>query len=488
MLCIIRSICNQKRFINRRCKILPVSHQSKTERHEKMNLPNEFLTRMKSMLGGEYEAFLKSYEEERSFGLRVNTLKGGNEKLFEAFGQRLAEIPWTEDGFFYDESLKPGKNPLHEAGAYYIQEPSAMLPAELLAAQPGECVLDLCAAPGGKTTKIAADMKGEGLLVANEIHPKRAAILSSNVERMGIKNAVVTNESSDVLRGRFPSFFDKILIDAPCSGEGMFRKDEEARAQWSEENVAKCALRQREILENGAAMLKDGGKIVYSTCTFAPEENEKLIIDFLNAHPEFRLERPDTDESISCGNPDFADGDERAELTFRVWPHIAQGEGHFAAVLRKSGEKTAEYRESVREKCPEEYKKLFYGFADAFLTHRPLGEISALGENLYIMPPCLPSLKGIKVLRFGLHLGVVKKNRFEPSHSLAMALKAQESVNTLELKAADKEIYAYFRGETVPCEYNGWVLVTADGYSAGWGKASGGVLKNHYPKGLRRSL
>lgn len=455
-----------------------------------MELPAEFLEKMQLILGSEYELFLKSYDEKRKSALRINTLKGGREKLFAALGQVLSPVPWTEDGFFYTDEMQPGKSPLHEAGAYYIQEPSAMVPAELLKAQPGECILDLCAAPGGKTTKIAADMQGEGLLAANEIHPKRAAILSSNVERMGIKNAVVTNESSDRLLKKFPEFFDGILVDAPCSGEGMFRKDEEAIAQWSEENVLRCAVRQKEILENAAAMLRKGGRLVYSTCTFSPEENERMIIGFLKNHPEFSIETVDTPPCISHGRPELADNDERAAFTYRIWPHLTSGEGHFAAVLRKNGdsESTNTYRQSVKVPCPKEYEKLYKAFADEFLINPPKGELSAFGENLYIMPPFLPSLDSIKVLRFGLHLGTVKKNRFEPSHSLAMALKPDDA-QCMELKISEKEIFAYLRGETVPAEnLKGWCLVSAEGYTVGWGKAAGGILKNHYPKGLRRNL
>lgn len=454
-----------------------------------MELPIKFLEKMQNILGDEYDAFIKTYEENRKAALRINTLKGNGEKLFSVLDEKLSPVPWTSDGYFYPDTMQPGKSPLHEAGAYYIQEPSAMLPAELLKAQPGECILDLCAAPGGKTTKIAADMKGEGLLVANEIHPKRAAILSSNVERMGIKNAVVTNESSDRLLKKFPEFFDRILVDAPCSGEGMFRKDEEARAQWSEENVIKCAVRQKEILDNAAAMLRPGGRLVYSTCTFSPEENEKMIIDFLNEHPEFSVEKTDTPPCISNGRPELAGNDERAAFTFRIWPHLTEGEGHFAAVLKKDGENENVYRNSNISPCPKEYEKLYRAFADEFLVNPPLGEISAFGENLYIMPPFLPSLDGIKVLRFGLHLGTVKKNRFEPSHSLAMALKPQDAVQCTELSISDKEIFAYLRGETIPAgNLKGWCLVSASGYTTGWGKAAGGIIKNHYPKGLRRSL
>ena len=454
-----------------------------------MELPIKFLEKMQNILGDEYDAFIKTYEENRKAALRINTLKGNGEKLFSVLDEKLSPVPWTSDGYFYPDTMQPGKNPLHEAGAYYIQEPSAMLPAELLKAQPGECILDLCAAPGGKTTKIAADMKGEGMLVANEIHPKRAAILSSNVERMGIKNAVVTNESSDRLLKKFPEFFDRILVDAPCSGEGMFRKDEEARAQWSEENVIKCAVRQKEILDNAAAMLRPGGKLVYSTCTFSPEENEKMIVDFLNDHPEFSVEKIDTPPCISNGKPELAENDERAAFTFRIWPHLTEGEGHFAAVLKKDGESENIYRNSNISPCPKEYKKLYRAFADEFLRNPPLGEISAFGENLYIMPPFLPSLDGIKVLRFGLHLGTVKKNRFEPSHSLAMALNPQDAVQCAELSISDKEIFAYLRGETIPAgDLKGWCLVSVSGYTTGWGKAAGGIIKNHYPKGLRRSL
>lgn len=454
-----------------------------------MELPIKFLEKMQNILGDEYDAFIKSYEENRKAALRINTLKGNSEKLFSVLGETLSSVPWTSDGYFYPDTMQPGKSPLHEAGAYYIQEPSAMLPAELLNAQPGECILDLCAAPGGKTTKIAADMKGEGLLVANEIHPKRATILSSNVERMGIKNAVVTNESSDRLLKKFPEFFDRILVDAPCSGEGMFRKDEEARAQWSEENVIKCAVRQKEILDNAAAMLRPGGKLVYSTCTFSPEENEKMIIDFLNDHPEFSVEKTDTPPCISNGRPELAGNDERAAFTFRIWPHLTEGEGHFAAVLKKDGENENVYRQSTISSCPKEYEKLYRAFADEFLVNPPLGEISAFGENLYIMPPFLPSLDGIKVLRFGLHLGTVKKNRFEPSHSLAMALNPQDAVQCAELSISDKEIFAYLRGETIPAgDLKGWCLISVSGYTTGWGKAAGGIIKNHYPKGLRRSL
>ena len=259
-----------------------------------MELPQAFTVRMKKLLGSEeYADFIESYEKERTQGLRINPLKTEDgtalaEKMFH-----LEKIPWAEEGYYYSKSERPGKHPYHEAGVYYIQEPSAMAVAELAAPRQGEWVLDLCAAPGGKSTQLAGKLMGKGVLVCNEIHPARAKILSQNMERMGIGNSIVTNEDSEKLARWFGPVFDKIVIDAPCSGEGMFRKDEEARLQWSEEHVAACAVRQAEILDNGAAMLKPGGRLVYSTCTFAPEENEESIRTFLERHPEFKIEKPE---------------------------------------------------------------------------------------------------------------------------------------------------------------------------------------------------
>ena len=256
-----------------------------------MELPVAFCDEMKRILGDEYEDYLKSMEGTRKFGLRVNTAKISVEDFLKISPFELTPIPYVKNGFYYDgEKEQPAKHPYYFAGLYYLQDPSAMTPASRLPIEENDVVLDLCAAPGGKSTQAAARLSGEGLLVSNEIHPARAKILSQNIERMGIRNAVVTNEDSGRLTKYFPAFFDGIIVDAPCSGEGMFRKDETAVTEWSPENVRRCAGRQQEILENAAMMLKPGGRLVYSTCTVLPEENQEIIHVFLSRHPEFRRE------------------------------------------------------------------------------------------------------------------------------------------------------------------------------------------------------
>jgi 16S rRNA C967 or C1407 C5-methylase (RsmB/RsmF family) len=202
-------------------------------------LPEAFLTRMSQQLGEEYPEFLKSLERPRAVALRFNPLKGGEPEL-DFVGD---PVPWEPRGYYYDPEARPGLHPYHEAGVYYLQEASAMAPVALLDPQPGERVCDLCAAPGGKTTQIAGRMAGEGFLLCNEWSPKRAKILSRNMERLGVSNALVTNETVQRLADRFPGYFDRVLVDAPCSGEGMFRKEEAAVTDWSQEAVEMCARR-----------------------------------------------------------------------------------------------------------------------------------------------------------------------------------------------------------------------------------------------------
>ena len=318
------------------------------EQQDTWKLPDAFVMRMRQLLGSECDAFFASYEKERALGLRVNTMKVSAE-VFARENQEtfsLRPVSWCREGFYYEQESRPGRHPYHEAGVYYIQEPSAMAVVSLLDPKPGERVLDLCAAPGGKTTHIASRLNGKGLLVSNEIHPARAKILSQNVERMGIGNAIVTNEDSGSLAEFFPEFFDCMVVDAPCSGEGMFRKDEQARNEWSEANVRLCAERQQEILDNAAKMLKPGGRMVYSTCTFAPEEDEDGIAAFLERHPEFSvvcLEKDEVPEGLSSGHPEWSRGhNPELQNTFRIWPHKSEGEGHYLALLRKNGTWTAE--------------------------------------------------------------------------------------------------------------------------------------------------
>lgn len=495
-------------------------------------LPQDFLHRMEQMLGEEYPAFLESYEKERYQSLRVNTLKGTTEQFLEQTPFHLTPVEWTPDGFYYDSTDAPGKHPYHEAGVYYIQEPSAMAPVEYLmrpldeSASCGmkqERILDLCAAPGGKSTQIAAKMQGQGLLICNEIHPARAKILSENVERMGICNALVTNETPQRLAENFSDYFTRILVDAPCSGEGMFRKNEDACGEWSLSNVEICAARQDEILDCAASMLMLGGRIVYSTCTFAPAENEGSILRFLMRHPDFYIEKVEKTAGMSAGVPTWAESydsecaleesaktdeqncKEELKDTIRLWPHHLKGEGHYLAVLRKagtldgtqpgycrngiesgiaerdlktSGKGCLEYLEFAEETFAKENTSVYNKFTGRYLK---------FGEQLYLIPAGMPAVKGLKVLRPGLHLGTFKKNRFEPSHALALAMKREDAAHVVDLSRDSREIRGYLNGETFSYEgEKGWYLLMVDNYSIGWGKLAGGVMKNHYPKGLRK--
>lgn len=428
-------------------------------------LPEAFLNRMKRQLGEEYPAFLESLERPRAVALRFNPLKGERPAL--DFVQ--AQVPWEPEGFYYAPEARPGLHPYHEVGVYYLQEASAMAPVSLLDPQPGERVCDLCAAPGGKSTQIAGRMGGEGFLLCNEINPKRAKILSRNIERMGVANALVTNEHPQRLAEKYTGYFDRVLIDAPCSGEGMFRKEEAAVTDWSQETVEMCARRQAEILHSGASLVRPGGRLVYSTCTFAPEENEHTIRVFLEAHPEFTPET--VDGHWFTPGPDGS---------FRMWPHKLLGEGHFAAVLRKAGADMEEENRFEIQKLPKEWTE----FAKKMDIHLPVGYPVMFGQSLYWASAGMPDIRGVKVMRPGLELGEVKKGRFEPAHALALWLKT--AANVQDLSGDGGQIKAYMHGETVSSSKTGWCLVTVDGFSVGWGKGDGNVLKNHYPKGLRR--
>lgn len=449
-------------------------------------LPEQFLTRMQAMLGEEYNQFLESFSRERYQALRINTLKERENQEPVTYPFSLSKVSWSENGYYYEKEDAPGKHPYHEAGAYYIQEPSAMAPVTLLAPKPGEQVLDLCAAPGGKSTQIAALMKGEGLLVSNEIHPARAKILSENIERMGIRNACVTNESPQRLVQFFPEYFDRILVDAPCSGEGMFRKNEAACEEWSPENVRMCGERQDEILECAAKMLRPGGRLVYSTCTFAPTENEESIDRFLRKHGEFSI-APIQKEEFGLEEADVG-----PEGTLRLWPHHVKGEGHYAAVLVKAGEMPQGYHASAQQGLQKGVSEKELGeysdFAKEFLRISLEGKYVKFGDNIYLVPENMPDLKGLKVLRPGLHVGTLKKNRFEPAHAMALALASEDVKYSHDLKSTENTIAAYLNGQTFPAEgEKGWYLICVDGFSIGWGKLAGGIMKNHYPKGLRKN-
>ncbi|MFC0211117.1 RsmB/NOP family class I SAM-dependent RNA methyltransferase [Paenibacillus chartarius] len=461
-----------------------------------VQLPEAYMERIKRQLGGEADEFLRSYGEPRTHGLRLNPLKLGIENptastIREMFG--LTPVPWCPTGYYIDEEARPGKHPYHQAGLYYMQEPSAMAPAELLAPVPGEFVLDLAAAPGGKTTQLLGKLQGEGLLVSNEIHPARAKILSENVERIGAANAIVVSASPDELAERFPQAFDAIMLDAPCSGEGMFRKDPDATLEWSPAHVDMCAARQEDIAMAAIRMLKPGGRLVYSTCTFNEEENERLVARLLALEPALELER-----------------------TERLWPHRVRGEGHFAALLRLRGSSAGpEAGPGEARIAPASGKRARRGGTgpagaprlreaaerwDAFRSEAlpgfatGAGEPLLFGEQLYWLPHApggalrSEHLAGLKVLRPGLHLGALRAGRFEPAHALALALPRGAAARECRLPAESPEAAAYLRGEALaqPELAAGWTVVTVDGYPLGWGKVSGGQLKNHYPKGLRR--
>lgn len=477
-------------------------------------LPKEFEYKMKKLLGEEWDSFLKSYQNNNYHGLRFNLQKLSSSDDIEYISDKLGinengnEIPWEKTGIYYSNESRPGKHPYHEMGLYYIQEPSAMSAAALLKPEPGMKVLDLCAAPGGKSTQLANMIMGEGLLVCNEINSARCKILSQNIERMGIRNAIVTNEDSFKLAEKFPGFFDAILVDAPCSGEGMFRKNVEAIGEWSENNVLKCAGMQKEILDNAAKMLAPGGRMVFSTCTFSPEENEENVEFFLKGHDDFEIEDVDT-PWFSEGKPEWTKNNTKeVEKSKRLWPHKLKGEGHFVAVFRKKGNLSldrcetgkAKKKNSIKDVLSKEERKIFDEFiaqtcTDSIAKWISSGVMAKFGSMLYRLPDNCPNLSGLHVLRSGLCLGEFKKNRFEPSHSLAVSMKKEDACNCINLSIDDDRTYGYFRGESIilsdddgDFKKKGWCLVLVDGFSAGWGKISGMQVKNHYPKGLRREL
>lgn len=425
-------------------------------------LPEKFIQRMKKQLPqNEWEAFFSCYEKSPLKGARLNVLKGDRYALKEKIPFLTKPVTWEENGYYSSEE-KPGASVWHAAGLFYSQEPSAMSAAPLLEVKKGERVLDLCSAPGGKGTQLAAAMQGEGLLVLSEPVLSRAKILSQNVERLGVKNAVVLNESPEKLSERFEGCFDKILVDAPCSGEGMFKKNaEEALEEWSEENVALCAKRQKSILAHAAKMLKKGGRLVYSTCTFSEEEDEGQIRDFLSEHSAMRLLKEE-----------------------KLYPHKIEGEGHYVALLEKTegGENTFRIKKpTVTKEAERAYRVFEQGF-----FHTPFAtRLHEANGVLYQLPDGVFDWQGLHALRVGVKLGEMTGGRFEPAHALAMCLKKEECKNVVDVteQVAEK----YLRGETLSSDVeNGWCLVCVEGYSLGLGKAVNGTVKNHLPKGLRK--
>jgi NOL1/NOP2/sun family putative RNA methylase len=476
------------------------------------HLPQAFVNKMNELLADQFPVFMASYDEQRYYGLRVNTLKASANQFKAISPFDLEAIPWVNGGFYYEDGVRPGKHPYYNAGLYYIQEPSAMAPVELLDIQPGDKVLDLCAAPGGKSTQIAAKLDHSGVLVVNDNHNERIKALVKNLELFGVRNAVVLNELPHRLSSIFKGYFDKILVDAPCSGEGMFRKEEEMAKQWGIHSPGKYADMQREILKQAAQMLIPGGKIVYSTCTFSPEENECIIADFIQSHADFRVVPINAAElGFSAGRPDWvqaacannAISDEAIKAvkgTARLWPHLIKGEGHFIAVLERRKQVLAEIDENHAKSAitiASQDLSLWSGFMQDQLTREFSGVEVMYGEYLYLMPPGFPSLDGIKVVRPGWFIGAIRKNRFEPAHALAMGMLQEDAVRTLQLDMNSSEAVRYLKGETLiiaelrihrkpsGAVCKGWCLVCIDGFPLGWAKWQDGMLKNEYPAGWR---
>ena len=426
--------------------------------------PEAFTDRMRKQLGNELSAFLHALDEPPVRGIRLNPLKPA-ESICKY--KKNGRIPWAEDGYCLPQDSNAGSSILHAAGAFYIQEPGAMLPAAVLDAHPGERILDLCAAPGGKSTQIGCSMQGEGLLVCNEPVPKRAMILSGNVERMGLPNTVVTCEWPDKLAKQWPEGFDAVLVDAPCSGEGMFRRDPATRNEWSEEKAAGCAARQREILSAAALLVRPGGRLVYSTCTYNPAENEENVRWFIEQYHGFRK------EAFSLPGIDAPDG------IYTCYPHRMQGEGQFVALFRRTGDRHAELNpdRTMPKPAREDIKLFETAFPD-------LPKPTHLFGKTLINSSQLPNLKGIRICRAGLHLGEIRGKVVIPDHAAALCIYKNE-IQTTDLNP--ETAVKYIGGEMVPGNTEGWTLMKYQGLNIGWGKGSGGIIKNHYPKGLRNT-
>lgn len=464
-----------------------------------LEIPPRFLERMKNLLGDEYPAFASIYGQPATHGLRVNTLKL-TASQFEAISPfALSPLPWCPAGYQITDENRPGKHPFHAAGLYYLQDPHAQAVVEILSPEPGEAVLDIAASPGGKTTHLASRMQNQGLLVANDIKTKRIGHLAANMERWGAHNVVILNETPERLVEFFGPFFDRVLLDAPCSGEGMFRKDQAAIQVWSEKVILGCAVRQKAILNLAARLVRVGGWLCYSTCTFAPEENEGLVTHFLQEHHEFEL-ASQTDNKLS-------DIESSADKMTRLWPHRSPGEGHFVALMKRTSTGSAHLpptsmqnrSERFQDTLPRNIKHQYDAWCFENLTCELPVTPRQVGSRLYALPEGLPDLSPIRVLHPGWWLGNLKKDRFEPAHALALGLRSADLKHVLALPVEDPDVQKFLRGETLHSEgEDGWTLVAVSpqtsfnlpihglpaSFPLGWGKSVHNTLKNHYPRGL----
>lgn len=451
-----------------------------------MKLPVIFEEKMKKLLGEEYDAYRASYDLPKYQGFRVNTLKVSLEdwKSINPFLD-IKEVPWCQEGFYYGVDEKPGKHPYYHAGLYYIQEPSAMTPGAYLPIEEGDRVLDLCAAPGGKSTQLAARMGQRGILVSNDISATRVKALGKNLENFGVRNSIVTSETSEKLATKWQGYFDKILIDAPCSGEGMFRKSETAIKSWETHGVEYCCNLQRGILEDAAIMLKQNGMILYSTCTFSPEENEAMIHEFLQKHPDFKVVPLEPVGGIRKGHPEWVEADASLEGALRLWPHHLEGEGHFVCLLQRSGEEKGFGTSHKKYKQLKDYPEAYH-FMKEMTNFTGEESVFEIKGRLYLGLEDAPELSGLRVIRGGLLLGEIKSKRFEPSHALVLAYPKEMFKHIIDLKITDEKVKRYLKGETLLHEAEkGYHVICLEGYPLGWVKAHNGTLKNQYPASWR---
>lgn len=465
-----------------------------------MNLPKQYEIKLRELLGDAYEQYLASFSERYGQTLRVNRFKAEPADFIRRFLLKEA-VSWCDCGFYYEGEARLSAHPYYYAGVYYLQEPSAMAPAAFLPVEPGERVLDLCAAPGGKATALAAKLGGRGLLVANDISASRCKALLKNMEMAGVANSLITCEEPGRLSVRFPEYFDKILVDAPCSGEGMFRKEPAMAKNWSPEEVARYASLQAALLESAARMLRSGGMLLYSTCTFSPEEDERQVDHFLAAHPEFSLAPLPSFPGVEAGRhfPGMHTAPEEMVQCRRFWPHKLKGEGHFTALLQKREEADVsgsrfdargEIAEmpATRGRIPETLA-VFLAEINSEMFVDWERRLYFVGERAYLLPEGCPELSGLRLVRSGLYLGDVKKKRFEPSQALAMALREEAYPRTFSLPVEDARVERYLKGETLDMGADcpdGWVLFCVEEFPLGWGKCNRGRLKNKYNPAWRK--